>query len=189
MQLSARLERSVQSALALFVLILPACGVTRAQDAPKEPADVEARLEELGITLPVAAAPIANYVGAVRSGSLVFLAGAVPRREDGEYVTGRLGRDLTEEQGYEAARLAGIQLLAALKAEIGDLDRVTRIVKVFGMVNSDPDFHGQSRVMNGFSDLRVEVFGERGRHARSVAGMAALPLNVAVEIEMIVEVE
>lgn len=175
---------------ALFVALLVASLTTdlRAQDVDAAPNDIEQRLSELGIVLPEPAAPVANYVGAVRSGNLVFLAGAGPRDEEGSYVTGRLGEDLTLEEGYDAARLAGISLLSALKAEIGDLDRVTRVVKVFGMVNSDPGFHDQSRVMNGFSDLMVEVFGERGRHARSVAGMAALPLNFAVEIEMIVEV-
>lgn len=177
----------------LLVLIL--LGPPRAgfgQDGPGATGaivDVEKRLVELGIELPLPAAPVANYVGAVRSGNLVFLAGAGPLDANGEYVTGRLGEDLDAHAGYDAARLAGISLLAALKAEIGDLNRVTRIVKVFGMVNSDPAFTGQSKVMNGFSDLMVEVFGDRGRHARSVAGMAALPLGFAVEVEMIVEVD
>lgn len=151
--------------------------------------DVEQRLTELNIVLPTPATPVANYVSAVRSGNMVYLAGAGPRNAAGEYVKGRLGEDLDLEAGYEAARLAGISLLAGLKAEVGDLNRVKRIVKAFGMVNSDPSFTGQSSVMNGFSDLMVDVFGDRGRHARSVAGMAALPLGLAVEIEMIVELD
>lgn len=150
---------------------------------------VDQRLSTLGIVLPDPPRPVANYVGAVRTGNLVFLAGAGPMRADGSYVAGRLGEDIPLEAGFEAARLAGVSLLAALKAEIGDLDRVTRIVKVFGMVNSTPDFTDHSRVINGFSDLMVEVFCDRGRHARAVAGVAALPLNFAVEIEMVVEVE
>jgi enamine deaminase RidA (YjgF/YER057c/UK114 family) len=104
-------------------------------------------------------------------------------------VTGKLGRDLTIEEGYEAARLTGIALLSSLKMEIGDLGRVRRIVKVFGMVNADPSFTDQPKVINGCSDLLVEIFGERGRHARAAVGMASLPVGIAVEIEMVVEVE
>jgi len=162
----------------------------RAQQSPtaKQP-DVEAKLKELGIKLPTPAKPIANYVGSVRTGNLVFLAGAGPRKEDGTYLAGRLGQDTSIEQGYQAARLVGINQLAALKAEVGDLNKVKRIVKVLGMVNSTPTFTEQPKVVNGFSDLMVEVFGDRGKHARSAVGMAALPMNIPVEVEMIVEVE
>jgi len=149
---------------------------------------VEARLAELGITLPTPAQPVANYVSAVTTGNLVFLAGAGPRRPDGSYLSGRVGMDLTVEQGYEAARLTGVTLLAALKAEIGNLDRVRRIVKVLGMVNADAGFRDHPKVINGFSDLMVDVFGSRGKHARSAVGMASLPFGIPVEIEMIVEV-
>ena len=149
---------------------------------------VEARLKELGITLPSGYAPAANYVPAVTTGNLVFISGHSPRREDGGQVTGKLGRDLTVQQGYEAARLTMVNCLASLKAEIGDLDRVTRIVKVLGMVNCSEDFEAHPQVINGGSDLLTEVFGERGKHARSAVGMQMLPFNIAVEIEMIVEI-
>lgn len=125
---------------------------------------------------------------AVRTGHLVFLAGHIPRQADGKLVTGKLGRDLTVEQGYAAARLSAIGLLSSLKAEIGELDKVVRIVKVSGFVNSAAEFTDQSKVINGCSDLLVEVFGERAKHARAALGMASLPLGAAVEIEMIVEV-
>lgn len=182
-------------ALALLLLLLPlGCG----QDAPPpetaaamttQEADVEARLQALGITLPTPPPPVANYVRSVRTGNLVFLAGHGPLKPDGGYVTGKVGRDLTLEEGYAAARLTGLALLASLKAEIGDLNKVTRIVKVTGMVNATPDFTEQPQVINGFSDLMVEVFGEaRGKHARAAVGMASLPINIAVEIEMVVEV-
>jgi enamine deaminase RidA (YjgF/YER057c/UK114 family) len=149
----------------------------------------EQRLLALGITLPEAPAPVANYVRAVTTGNLVFLAGHIPRGADGEVVRGKLGSVLDVEQGQQAARLSAIALLASLKAEIGSLDRVTRIVKVTGMVNSTPGFVEQSSVINGCSDLLVEVFGERGKHARAAVGMASLPLGAAVEIEMIVEID
>ena len=152
-------------------------------------ADPERRLAQLGIELPEPPAPVANYVKAVRSGDLVFLAGHGPYRTDGTLVTGKVGRDLTIEQGYEAARLTAIGLLASLQQEIGDLSKVRRIVRVFGMVNAEPTFTDQPKVINGCSDLLVEVFGERGRHARAAVGMASLPAGIAVEIEMVVEVE
>ena len=148
----------------------------------------EEKLHQMGLSLPPPPQPVANYVPAVRSGNLVFLAGAAPRRADGSLVTGKLGSDLTVERGYEAARLCGLNLLANLKREIGDLDELRRIVKVLGMVNSAPEFGEQPKVINGASDLFVEVFGEKGRHARSAVGMGALPFGIAVEIEMIVEV-
>ncbi|MGI9545409.1 MAG: RidA family protein [Cyclobacteriaceae bacterium] len=151
--------------------------------------DVEQKIESLGITLPEVGAPVANYVNTVRTGNLVFTAGKGPNLPDGGHVTGKVGQDLTIEEGYEAARLTAIQQLAALKAELGDLDKVKRVVKVLGMVNATPDFKDHPKVVNGFSDLMVEVFGEKGKHARSAVGMGSLPSNIAVEIEMIVEVE
>ncbi len=150
---------------------------------------IEDRLKELGITLQTPRPPQANYVSAVRTGNLVFLSGTGPYRPDGTIATGKVGSEATLEDGYAAARLTMLSLLANLRAEIGDLDRVTRIVKLLGMVNSTPEFTQQPEVINGASDLLVEVFGEKGRHARSAVGMAALPRNITVEIEMIVEVE
>ncbi len=143
----------------------------------------------MGLKLPTSPAPVANYVPAVRTGNLVFLSGVAPRSADGAMITGKLGRDLTVEQGYEAARSCGLNLLANLKGQIGDLDKLRRIVKLLGMVNSAPEFGDQPKVINGASDLFVEVFGDKGRHARSAVGMGALPMGIAVEIEMIVEVE
>jgi len=151
--------------------------------------DPEARLRELGIELKTPASPVANYVNAVRTGNLLFLAGKGPMQADGTYLTGKVGADLTQEQGYEAARLTAISQLAVLKAELGDLRKVRRIVKVLGMVNATPDFANQPEVINGFSDLMVAVFGERGKHARSAVGMGSLPRGIAVEVEVIVEVE
>ncbi len=148
----------------------------------------EARLKELGITLPEAAPPLANYVRSVRTGNLVFLAGHGPAQPWGQTATGKLGKDLTVAQGAEAARNVGINLLATLKAEIGDLGKVTRIVKVLGMVNATESFTQHPEVVNGFSDLMVAVFGEKGKHARSAVGMQSLPRDLSVEIEMIVEV-
>ena len=150
----------------------------------------EERLAELGITLPDAPPPVASYVPFVRTGNLLYLAGLGPAdRPDGTSPTGRLGQDLTIEEGYEAARLTGINLLARLRGAVGDLDRVKQIVKLLSMVNSTPEFREQPAVANGCSDLLVEVFGDRGRHARSAVGMASLPNNIPVEIEMIVEIE
>ena len=151
--------------------------------------DPEARLAELGIELPPAPNPVANYVNGVRTGDLIFLAGKGPRRADGTEIRGKLGDDVSIEEGYEGARLTAINQLAVLKEMLGDLSRVKRVVKVLGMVNSTPDFVEQPAVINGFSDLIVEVFGERGKHARAAVGMASLPRGQAVEIEMIVEVE
>jgi len=151
--------------------------------------DPEAKLAALGIELPQAASPVANYVNAVRTGNLVFLAGKGPNKPGGGYVTGKVGQDLTVEEGYEAARLTAIAQLAVLKAELGNLNKVKRIVKVTGMVNCTSDFANQPEVINGFSDLMVEVFGERGKHARAAVGMGSLPRNIAVEIEAVVETQ
>jgi enamine deaminase RidA (YjgF/YER057c/UK114 family) len=151
--------------------------------------DAEARLKELKIELPPISKPIANYVHVVRSGNLLFLAGKGPSNAEGVYTTGKVGKDLTLEEGKTAARLTGINQLAVLKAELGDLNKVKRIVKVLGMVNCEADFKDHSNVINGFSDLMVDVFGEKGKHSRSAVGMCSLPRNMAVEIELIVEVE
>jgi enamine deaminase RidA (YjgF/YER057c/UK114 family) len=151
--------------------------------------DPEAKLQELDIELRTPSAPVANYVNAVRTGNLLFLAGKGPMQANGENITGKLGGGLSIEEGYQAARETGINQLSVLKAELGNLNKVKRIVKVLGMVNSTPDFTDQPKVVNGYSDLMVAVFGERGKHARAAVGMGALPGNIAVEIEMIVEVE
>ena len=150
--------------------------------------NAETRLKEIGLELPPAVKPIGNYVPAVRTGNLVFLSGHGPLRKDGTRITGKVGSDLTLEEGYEAARRVALGLLVSLKAEIGDLDKVRRVVKLLGMVNCPPDFADQPKVINGASDLLVEVFSDKGKHARSAVGMNALPNNISVEIEMIVEV-
>jgi enamine deaminase RidA (YjgF/YER057c/UK114 family) len=149
---------------------------------------IEEKLAGLGYVLPPTRPPAGNYVPAIRSGNLVFLAGHGPVLPDGSYLTGRVGDDLTVEQGYEAARLTALALLASLKNEVGDLDRVRRIAKVFGMVRCTPEFGQQPSVINGASDLFVELYGDAGRHARSAVGMTALPMGIAVEIEMVAEV-
>ena len=148
----------------------------------------EARLKENNITLPPVPPPVANYVELCASGKLVFLAGNTAGAQ-WKY-KGKVGKDITEQEGYETARQVGLIMLAKVRGALGSLDRVKRVVKVLGMVNSAEGFGGQPRVINGFSDLMVEVFGEAiGKHARSAVGMAALPGNAAVEVEMIVEVE
>lgn len=151
--------------------------------------DPEARLRSLGIELADPAPPVANYVHAVTTGNLVFLAGHGPTKADGTFVTGRVGSDMTIEQGYEAARLTAVTLLGSLKQEIGDLSRVRRIVRLFGMVNAVEGFGQQPEVINGASDFLIEVFGDRGRHARAAVGMGSLPRNIPVEIEMVVEID
>lgn len=164
----------------IVVLIIPFAGIAQ---TPEE------KLAQMGITLPVAPNPAANYVNAVRTGDLLFLAGKGPSKPDGSYITGKVGIDLTVEQGYEASQRVAINQIAVLKHELGDLSKVKRIVKVLGMVNSAPDFTDHSKVMNGYSDMMVAVFGEAGKHARSSVGMYSLPFGIAVEVEMIVEVE
>ncbi len=149
----------------------------------------EKKLKELGITLPAVSQPVANYVNAVQTGNLLYLAGKGPLSVDGKRPSGKLGRDFTIEQGYQHARTTGLDLIAVMRAELGSLDRVKRIVKVLGMVNCMPDFTDPPKVINGASDLFVEVFGDKGRHARSAVGMNSLPMGIPVEIEMIVEVE
>jgi len=148
----------------------------------------ENRLRALGIELPQLSAPVANYVNAVRTGKLLFLAGKGPSTVDGLRPQGKVGREFDVEQGYRFARSTGLALLAVMKAELGSLDRVRRVVKVLGMVNAEPDFRDQPKVINGCSDLFVEVFGDAGRHARSAVGMGSLPNGIPVEIEAIVEI-
>lgn len=149
----------------------------------------ESRLKERGITLPTPPTPMANYVPGVLAGNLLFLSGHGPVRVEGKpSARGKVGRDLTVEEGYRVAREVGINLLASARSILGTLDRVKRVVKVLGMVNCADDFGDQPKVVNGCSDLMVEVFGDAGRHARSAVGMAALPIGIPVEIEMILEV-
>ena len=155
-----------------FLTTLLLLGTQWPISAQEEVYDPEARLAALGIELPVPPSPVANYVNGVQTGNLIFLAGKGPKRPDGTEIHGKLGAGITIEEGYEAARITAINQLSVLKAMLGDLSRVKRVVKVLGMVNSDPDFVDQPAVINGFSDLIVEVFGERGRHARAAVGMA-----------------
>ena len=150
----------------------------------------EKKLKELGIDLGKVSNPVANYVNAVRTGNLLFLAGKGPRPDaSGKRPKGKVGREYTVEQAYQHARTVGLDLLAVMKAELGSLDKVKRVVKVLGMVNAAPDFEDQPKVINGCSDLFVEVFGDKGKHARSAVGMGSLPMGIPVEIECIVEVE
>ena len=149
---------------------------------------IEARLNQLGYTLPPPPAPAGNYLPATRSGNLMWLAGVGSRRADGSRIAGKLGADLTVEQGYAAAGQCALNLLARMKAELGDLDRVGRILKVVGFINSAPDFGGQAQVLDGASDLFVDLFGDAGRHSRSAPGMSALPGNIAVIVECVIEV-
>jgi enamine deaminase RidA (YjgF/YER057c/UK114 family) len=150
---------------------------------------IEEKLTQMGLALPTPAAPAGNYVGAVRVGNLLFVSGHGPRHQGESYITGKVGRDLTTEQAYEAAKIVMLNCLASVKREIGDLDRVKRIVKLLGMVNCTEDFTEQPKVINGASDLLVTLYGDAGRHARSAVGMQQLPMSIPVEIEMIVEVE
>jgi enamine deaminase RidA (YjgF/YER057c/UK114 family) len=149
---------------------------------------IEEKLAGLGLELPSPARPVGTYVPAVRTGDLLFLSGHGPTRSDGEVIRGCLGDDMSVEEGYDAARAVALNLIATMKAELGDLDRVRRIVKVLGMVRCTPDFDQHPKVINGASDLFVELWGDAGRHARSAVGMAALPSGIAVEIELVAEV-
>ena len=167
----------------LLVLLVSCLSLTtKAQDDPVE------NLKKLGITLPKPTAPIANYKPWNRTGNLIYLSGAGPTTPDGTTIKGKLGQDLDVKAGYDAARAVGIQLLAILQDACGgDLRKVKRVVKALGMVNSTPDFTQQPAVINGFSDLMVAVFGEKGKHARSAFGVAAIPLGACVQIEMVAE--
>jgi enamine deaminase RidA (YjgF/YER057c/UK114 family) len=150
---------------------------------------IDERLRELGIALPNPPPPAGNYVLAVTIGNLVLLSGHGPRAADGSYPSGKAGAEFTAEAARAEARVVGLNILASLRAEIGNLDRVRRVVKVLGMVNATPDFGDHPQVIDGFSDLMVEVFGEAGRGARSAVGMASLPFQIPVEVEMIVEID
>jgi enamine deaminase RidA (YjgF/YER057c/UK114 family) len=166
--------------LLTFVLLMSSVTSVQAQTV-----DFDRKLKELGIELPSAAPPAANYVKAVRVGNVLHLSGHAAVSG----FKGKLGKDLTTDEGYQAARSTAISVLATLKQELGDLHKVKRIVKVMGMVNSTPEYAEQHLVVNGFSDVMVAVFGEKGKHARSAVGMGALPFNFAVEIDLVVEVE
>lgn len=174
-----------------FVFLSLACTSGQTDEADEElfDYDVEERLQEEGIDLMEPSAPTANYVKAVRTGDLIFLSGHGPDKPDGGIVTGKVGDDLTLDEAQEAARLTGISMLSTLKQEIGDLNRVERVVKVTGMVNATSDYTQQSEVVNGFSDLMVEVFEDRGKHARAAVGMGSLPGNIPIEVDMVVEVQ
>lgn len=177
----------------LFLIILTACNSVKQKEQTIENLydyDIEQRLDSLGITLKVPKLPKGiNIALAVKTGNLIYLSGNGPRTNDGVRITGKVGTDLTVEEGYDAARITAINHIAILKSEIGDLNKVVRIVKVLGMVNADSSFTQQPAVINGYTDLMVEVFGERGRHARSAVGMASLPFNLACEVEAIVQVQ
>jgi enamine deaminase RidA (YjgF/YER057c/UK114 family) len=145
----------------------------------------EQRLEALGLTLPPVPTPVANYIPYRLAGNLLYISGQGPKRPDGTYRTGRLGRDISVEEAYQEARLTALQLLAVAKAALGSLDRIEAVLKLLGMVNAEPDFADHPKVINGCSDLLVDVLGEAGRHARSAVGMGSLPNRMAVEIEAI----
>ena len=169
-----------QFCLFFFVLQAHFCF---AQESPEQ------KLTAMGLQLPPMSKPMANYVRYVQTGNLIFLAGHGPTRADGSQITGKLGKDMSIEQGYEAAKVTALNLLATLKEAVGDLSKIKRIIKVNGYVNSTPEFIDHPKVINGCSDLLVALFGEKGKHARAAMGMVALPSNIAVEIEMVVEVE
>jgi enamine deaminase RidA (YjgF/YER057c/UK114 family) len=169
----------------IFLLLMINCLLPAAVLAQ----DAETKLKEKGITLIAPPVPVANYVNAVRVGNLLYLSGRGPSKADGTYITGKLGKDLSIEEGYAAARLTAMNHLSVIKAELGSLNKVKRIVKVLGMVNCADDFKDQPKVINGYSDLMVEIFGDKGKHARSAVGMISLPFGMAVEIEVIIEIE
>jgi len=151
--------------------------------------NAEKRLTDLGIVLPESPQPVANYVRAVRTGNLLFVSGHGPYNDGRTLISGKLGKEVTVEEGYKTARNVALNCLASIRASLGSLDKVKRVVKLLGMVNCTPEFKDQPKVVNGASDLLVEIFGEAGRHARSAVGMQALPNQIPVEIEMILEVE
>lgn len=165
----------------LMLLLLPIMALAQVQP--------EDNLKNKGIVLPSPAKPVANYVTSVRVGNQLYLSGHGFCGEAQPFDVGKVGKDLTVEQGYQAARNVGLCMLATLKDALGDLNKVKRVVRVLGMVNCTDDFMDHPKVMNGFSDLMVEVFGEKGKHVRSSVGMSSLPGNIAVEIEMMVELE
>ena len=180
--------------LLIFIVgfTLVSCGSPQTQNKTvevKSDFNPEAKLDSMGIVLPQPAIPVANFVNTVQVGNLLFLSGNGPKKLDGKFITGKVGSDLTIEEGYEAARLTGINQIGVLKSTLGDLSRVKRIIRVTGMVNATSDFKQHPAVVNGFSDLMVDVFGEKGKHTRAAVGMASLPFNIAVEIDLIVEIE
>ena len=148
----------------------------------------EQKLSSLGLVLPAAPAPLGQYRPACLVGNTLYLSGQIPRNPDGSFILGRLGRDVTVEEGYQAARNVGLQLLSVVRAMIGDLSRIEAVAKVTGMVNAEPDFLDHAQVINGCSDLLIEVLGEAGYHARSAVGMGSLPFGVVVEIDAIIAV-
>lgn len=168
---------------AVLPLLLSCCICTAVAQTP------EKILKDLGITLPEVKSPANSYTGFVRTGQLIFLSGKGPLSPTGQYITGKFGRDLTVEQGYAAARAVAIGQLAELKAAVGNLSKVKRIVMVNGFINSSPDFTGQSQVMNGFSDLMLKVFGAKGKHARTSVGVISLPFDMCLEVQMVAEVQ
>lgn len=181
------MKKSVIFLLSLFTVLILNSTSSQAQQATAK--DPETRIKELGIKLRTPGPPSANFLGAVRVGNLVYLSGQGPLKEDGKFMIGKVGKEFNFDEAKYAARLTGISLLESLKAEVGNLNNVKRIVKVLGMVNAVPEFDNHSQVINGFSDLMVEVFGENGKHARSAIGLGSLPRNIPVEIEMIVEMK
>jgi enamine deaminase RidA (YjgF/YER057c/UK114 family) len=170
----------MKNIITLLVLIL---GLNLSAQTPEQ------KLNELGIQLPKIPDALGSYVDFVRVENLVFLSGRGPLNPDGKYCTGKLGQDLTTGEGYQAARLTAINQLAVLKQAFGSLDKIKRIIKVNGYINTADSFTEQSKVMNGFSDLLIEVFGEQGRHARTSVGVFTLPQHMAIEVEMIVEMK
>ncbi len=186
------MKKIIQTLILCLGLSMVSCGSPQGQNKSEEVKsdfNPEAKLDSMGIVLPQPSAPVANFVNSVQVGNLLFLSGNGPLKQDGKFITGKVGSDLTIEEGYEAARLTGINQIAILKSALGDLSRVKRIIRAAGMVNATPDFKQHPAVVNGFSDLMVAVFGERGKHTRAAVGMVSLPFNIAVEIDMIVEIE
>ena len=178
------------SFLILFLTIL-SCQEKPAPIGPVETLskiDYDQKLADLNIELPEISAPIANFSHITQSGKILYLAGKGPKMNTGEYIKGKVGQDISIEEAYRASRQVAILQLAVLKTHLGDLNKVKRILKVTGMVNATPDFENHPEVINGFSDLMVEVFGENGKHARAAVGMGSLPRNICVEIDAIVEI-
>jgi enamine deaminase RidA (YjgF/YER057c/UK114 family) len=167
----------------LPLLILTLIMSTTQAQSPEE------KLKQLGVKLPAVSKPVANYVNVVQTGKLLYLSGKGPTDAEGKDITGKVGKDLTIEEGYAAARSVAFNHIAVLKDYLGDLKKVKRVIKVLGMVNCESSFTQQPKVMNGYSDTMVEIFGEKGKHARSAVGFHALPNNIAVEVEVIVEIE
>ena len=184
------IKKYITQALSLIIVLTMFTGCVQVEESTEIDSNYnpEERLRELNITLPTPPQPVANYVNGVRAGNLIFLAGKGPKYPDGRELTGKLGGNITIDQGYEGARQTAINQLSVLKEMLGDLNKVKRIVKVLGLVNSSPNFIDQPKVVNGFSDLMVDVFGEKGKHARAAVGVNSLPRGQAVEIELVVEV-